>query len=68
MGGVRRLELEHHVAMETASHAAEHTDGFSPSIPSLSLSLSVSLAPAIQHGISSQKCKMKTLPCAVLKI
>lgn len=65
-GGSGGLEREHHVAMETASDAAEHTDGFSPSIPTLSRSLA--LSPTIQRGVSSLKCTTKTLPCAVFKI
>lgn len=66
--GAGGLEREHHVAMETASDAAEHTDGFSPSNPTLSRSLPPSLSPTIQRGVSSLKCTRKTLPCAVFKI
>lgn len=59
------MEQEHHVAMETASNAAEHTDGFSPSLHPYHPLLS--LPPTIQRGVLSLKCKMKTLPCAVFK-
>lgn len=55
-GGGGGLEREHHVAMETASDAAEHTDGFSPSNPTLSHSLPPSLQPSsvVSRPLSAQ--------------
>lgn len=50
VGGLE-LELEHHVAMETASHAVEHTDGFSPAIPTPSPSLSLCLSPPLPSSL-----------------